>query len=91
LRRLLLGSLRRDRLNDMNVEEFESNLRRFLRQEPFYPFEVELIDGRRVEVNRPAVVFGGGAATFVTPDFDLIEFVCEDVRAIRQMTPEAAS
>jgi hypothetical protein len=75
----------------MTVEQFETTLRRFIRQEPFHPFEVELLDGRRIEVRYPKVAFGGGAATYVTPDFDLIEFVCEDVRAIRQASPETAS
>jgi undecaprenyl-diphosphatase len=66
----------------MNAEQFEQTLRQFLRREPFQPFVVELIDGRVIPIEDPKVVIGGGAAAFLTPDA-LVEFVCEDVQAIR--------
>jgi hypothetical protein len=67
----------------MKIEEFEQTLRQHLRREPFQPFVVELLDGRIIPVYTPKVVFGGGAASFFTPDYDLVEFACEDVQAIR--------
>ena len=74
----------------MNIEEFEATLRRFIRQEPFQPFEVELLDGRRIEVRHPGVALGGGGAAYLAGD-EFIEFACRDVRAIHQVEPETAS
>jgi hypothetical protein len=73
----------------MSTEQFEHSLRQLLRREPFEPFVVELIDGRVIEIDRPKVVFGGGAASFFTPNYDLVEFACEDVRAMRPTVPGA--
>ncbi|HWY88981.1 MAG TPA: hypothetical protein VNX28_19865 [Gemmataceae bacterium] len=72
----------------MTVEQFEQTLRHLSRQEPFQPFEVEMVDGRVLTVDHP-VVFGGGAASFITPSYDLVEFACEDVQAIRPAVPGA--
>ncbi len=76
---------------DMNVEQFEDTLRTFLRREPFEPFVVELVDGRTVEVDEPGVAFAGGAASFLTPAYELIEFTFDDVREIRHAKHGAAS
>ena len=76
-------------LNNMNNEEFEETLRRFLRHKPFFPFVVELVDGRLIEIDSPKLVFGGGGASFFTPNYELVEFECEEVRAIRSAVPEA--
>ena len=70
-----------DRL--MTAETFDLTLRRLLRQEPFQPFVVELVDGRRLEIDRPRLAVNYGGATLVTPDLELIEFVPEEVREIR--------
>jgi hypothetical protein len=67
----------------MNLQQFEDTLRQFLRREPFQPFVVELLDGGIVEVDHPRIAFGGGAASYLTQEHDLVEFACEDVRAIR--------
>ena len=75
----------------MNVEQFEDTLRNFLRREPFQPFVVELVDGRAIEILRPKVVFGGGGASFFTPAYDLVEFACEEVRAIRPVSVAGAA
>ena len=74
----------------MTVEQFEKNLRQFIRQEPFKPFVVEFADGRILEIDHPKVVFAGGAASFLTPDYDLVEFYCEDVSAMRPAVPGLA-
>jgi hypothetical protein len=67
----------------MTAETFDLALRRFLRQEPFRPFVVELVDGRRLEIDRPRLAVNYGGATLVTPELELIEFVPEEVRDIR--------
>jgi hypothetical protein len=67
----------------MTAETFDLTLRRLLRQEPFQPFVVELIDGRRLEIDRRRLAVNYGGATLVMPDLELIEFVPEEVRDIR--------
>ena len=47
--------------------------------------------GQVIEITSPKVVGGGGGATFIGDDFDLVDFVCEEVRAIRAAVPGAAS
>jgi hypothetical protein len=66
----------------MRAEQFEETLLQFIRRWPFEPFVVELLDGQRIDVFSPKVVVGGGAASFITPAFDLVDFACEEVGAI---------
>jgi hypothetical protein len=75
----------------MNVEQFERTLRQSLRREPFEPFIVELIDGRVIRFDRPKLALGGGGASFLTPNYELVEFACEEVRAIYPAVQGAAS
>ena len=74
----------------MNAETFEHTLRQFLSHQPFEPFVVELLDGRQIEVDQPKVVFAGGAASFFTPNYDLIEFSCEEISTIRPLVSGTA-
>jgi hypothetical protein len=67
----------------MTAEAFEEALLRFKYHKPFIPFVVELDDGREILVERPKLAFNGGAATYIAPPFELIDFACENVRAIR--------
>jgi hypothetical protein len=75
----------------MTIEQFEDTLRQFIRREPFQPFVVELLDGTLFHIEHPGVAFGGGAASYLTPNYDLVEFACEEVRSIRLSTHETAS
>jgi hypothetical protein len=75
----------------MTQEDFEDTLRKFIRRKPFRPFVVERLAGEKIFVVSSAVVFGGGAATYVSPEDDWIEFACEDVRAFHEVNWEAAS
>ncbi len=64
----------------MTKDEFETRLRHYIYQDPFQPFVVHLLDGRRVTVDQLPVVFSDGAASFV--DFKkeaLVEFFCDQV------------
>jgi hypothetical protein len=67
----------------MTQQEFEDTLRQFIRRDPFVPFEVEMLDGRIIPINRPGLAIGGGAASHIMPDFDIVEFACEGVRRIQ--------
>jgi hypothetical protein len=75
----------------VNAEQFESTLIEFLHKEPFQPFVVELTSGQLIEVNRSRLAIGGGGASFFAPDYDLVEFSCEEVRDIRPIVQGAAS
>jgi hypothetical protein len=74
----------------MPAADFEAKMRRLLRQEPFQPFVVEMLDGRLIWILMPNLALGGGGASFFTPEDDFIEIACEDVCAIRQAVPGAA-
>jgi hypothetical protein len=74
----------------MEPEPFEQTLRHFLHREPFEPFAVEMIDGRLIWITEPKLAIGGGGASFFTPSFDLVEILCEEVRAIRPAVPGPA-
>jgi hypothetical protein len=74
----------------MTPEQFDQTLRQFIRREPFQPFVVELIDGRRFEFERPEVGFGGGTAGFISDTDGLVGFSFDQVREVRLLTHEAA-
>jgi hypothetical protein len=67
----------------MNAAFFEATLFELLHREPFQPFVVAMTDGRLIEIKRPGLAVGGGGASFLTPECDLVEFNCEDVQEIR--------
>jgi len=76
----------------MTQDTFQDTLRSFLRREPFQPFVIELVDGRQILVDLPhTVAMGSGAGGFITPEYDVIFFSCEQIRDIRAATQEAAS
>ena len=53
----------------MNPSQFDESLKDLLRRRPFVPFEVALLDGKRIIVDRPdAVSVDGGSAGFIADD-----------------------
>jgi hypothetical protein len=72
----------------MKRDDFERVLRELIRREPFAPFVVERVDGTLVRVEHRSVAFGGGAASYLTPEYDLVEFACENVQAIHAAVRE---
>jgi hypothetical protein len=76
----------------MTQETFEDSLRGFLRGEPFQQFIVELLDGQRILIDAPhTVAMGGGAACFMSPDYEFSTFSCEQVRDIRLVNGEVVA
>ena len=75
----------------MELEVFQETLRSFIRREPFVPFVVELLNGEQIVVAEPTVAFNGGFAGYFSPSYDILEFRCEQVQAIRLLSREAAS
>jgi hypothetical protein len=67
----------------MTKDLFEQSLREFRWREPPQPFVVEVMDGTRIEVDDPkAVAFSEGAAVFLSPSYELVEFSCDNVLRI---------
>ncbi len=67
----------------MSDTQFFDTLRTLTRHQPFQPFVVELLDGRRIVVDSPSVAFSGGAAASYNSAERFFEFFCsEQVRAI---------
>jgi hypothetical protein len=67
----------------MTIPEFEDTLRSLMRRRPYFPFEIELVDGERLWIDRPeAVCFDGGAGAFIAEDGSLHFFNSETVRRI---------
>src|SRR5262249_20495659 len=65
----------------MTPELFEQTLRALLPSKPFRPFEVELLHGERLTVDRPdAVHVGGGAAGFIAEDGEIYFFNWQNTR-----------
>ena len=73
----------------MTQDIFENTLRTYLRRKPFFPFMVEMIDGKVITIERPKLAIGGDSAALITDDNEFVEFACEDVRAIRLVPIEA--
>lgn len=73
----------------MTAEQLDDLLCRLKRQKPFRPFVVVLHDGRRIPINSPALAINRGA-TFITPDWELVEFNYDEVREVRELVDGAA-
>lgn len=74
----------------MDIQEFDNQLCQLKRREPFQPFEVELMDGRVIQILFPRLAINWGGATFVSDDDELVDFQCDQVRSIHPMLSEAA-
>lgn len=67
----------------ISVKQFDETLRGLARREPFVPFVVELEGGKSLTIPGRPIVFCDGAATHITPNFEMIEFTNDQVVAIR--------
>lgn len=73
----------------MSQEKFEEIMRQYLYHQPFLPFEVEMQDGRSVIVDTEFAM-NAGMVAFISKEDQLIDFVCDEVKAIRPLTPNFA-
>ena len=72
----------------MTPEQFDEMLRSYVKRRPFFPFVVELTDGRRILIEDRHVGFGGGVAGFINEDGALDGFSYDKVREFRFITPD---
>jgi hypothetical protein len=76
----------------MTIDTFEQSYMAFKYRKPFQPFVVELEDGRQIVIADPSgLVFNPPAVGYLSPEDELINFSCEEVRAFRRLVPEGAS
>ena len=66
----------------MSPEAFEEKIIALKHREPFEPFIVELLDGRRIVVDNPGLAVNGGGAGFISHDDVFVDFDYEEVRRI---------
>ncbi len=74
----------------MTPEQFDETLRSYVKRRPFFPFVVELKDGRRILIEDCHVGFGGGVAGFINDEGALDGFSYNEVQAMYFATPETA-
>lgn len=79
---------RTGKIVDMSEQQFTPTLREYTKRKPFIPFIVEMADGRRLVIEEPFVVFGGGAAGYISDKDGLVDIPCEQVRSILPVTVE---
>jgi hypothetical protein len=87
----LQGAAGNSNMKGMTEELFTTSLRELTTRKPFWPFVVELLDGRRIVVDYPSVAFSGGAAGFLTEHDGLIRFSCEEVKNIALAEAESTA
>jgi hypothetical protein len=66
----------------MSEQQFDQILCECLRREPFQPFVIELVNGKRYEFHAPVLALNYGAAGFISDSEGLVTILCEDVRHI---------
>jgi hypothetical protein len=75
----------------MTKHLFEQTLRELLHNEPFIPFVVELETGEQIQIAEPTLAFSNGFAGYLSPEYEIIDFRCENVRDIRPLPKEPVS
>jgi hypothetical protein len=76
----------------MTATEFDDTLRILVRRRPFYPFEIELVDGNRLWIDRAeALGFNSGAGAFISENQEIYFFNNTTVRRIGEAPKEATA
>ncbi|HZT83427.1 MAG TPA: hypothetical protein VFA26_24565 [Gemmataceae bacterium] len=76
----------------MTHDDFEKTCMAFKYRQPPQAFVVELCDGRQILLADPrGLVFNPPAVGYLSPDDELVNFSCEQVRAFSRLVPETAS
>jgi hypothetical protein len=78
----------------MSVEAFENDLKNRLQRQPFQPFVVERIDGLRLKVLKPKMLWyplGGKSAIFFWEDGNMDFVDCAGVSRIDDLNEPAAA
>ena len=81
-----------DKIQNMTLDNFQQVLEALAKRNPFRPFTVEMVGGRRVEVDHArALVTRDGVAVYIAPGGIPIWFDHESVTAIVGDTASASA
>ena len=72
----------------MTVKQLEEIVCKYKHRKPFFPFLVEMKDGRIITVDNPALAINESGAVFIDGDDNFVDFDFEDVRDIRLANAE---
>lgn len=73
----------------IDPNDFDSTLRKWLKEDAFVPFFVELDDGKRILIRQPVLAFGGSSASFIdSEDGALVGFSHKQVIGFRSANQE---
>jgi hypothetical protein len=75
----------------MTPQQVEEKLTELIHREPFVPFVVEMVDGKKLDIQHAGVAFDDTGAVFFGPDGGLVEFEFKTVRAIHLTNTEAVA
>lgn len=67
----------------MTADQLEQTVIAYKHRKPFFPFVVEMMDGRAIVVDRPALAIDSTGATFIDSDDNFIDLNFAEVREIR--------
>lgn len=71
----------------MTDTQFEETLRSLRRREPFLPFTIEFVDGKRLLIDQAeAIGFNGGAAGFIAADGSIHFILNQEVLQFSEAT-----
>jgi hypothetical protein len=72
----------------MSEQQFDQILCECLRREPFQPFVIELVNGKRYEFHAPRLALDYGVAGFLSESEGLVTIPCEEVLHISLLVLE---
>lgn len=64
----------------MSIKELEEQIIQFKHQQPFRPFEVELLDGRVIKIRQPNLSINETGAAYLSSDEGIVNFDFDEVR-----------
>lgn len=75
----------------MTKDQFHDSLKRFLHHKPFFPFVAELMNGKRIVIDRPNLAINNGGAGYFSAEEGLIDFSHEQVERFAFCTVDSSS
>lgn len=74
----------------MSTRELEEQIVQLKHRKPFRPFEVEMNDGRIIEIRRPNLSINETGAGFISDKEGIVDFNFAEVHSLRPLKRKAA-